>query len=343
MNFTICITDRCNLRCSYCYEDKHDNTMDNITIKKTISFMERVLVHNQNNTRVSINIQGGEAFLELNILKALLLGINKSNISSKIKYISMTTNGTVYNEEIKNIIKENNIALSVSVDGNKKNHDKFRYFSDGKGSYDKVMENIRNIISDGIDIRCRMTYDSDSLEGISEGISELVSKGVKIFALAFNPFDENWSYRHNEILKSEIRKIKGIIEKNKDVRISLYDNIENFLCEKGDCFSGVNSFAINPKGNIYSCIYTLGDETYLLGNIDQDIETIAKISRKMHHDMFLEEKGTECSCCSIREFCDGFRCKIINKKASGFSYKPQYITCGNYSTFFELHKETING
>ncbi len=57
----------------------------------------------------------------------------------------MTINGTLLTDEIIKFMKDNEVSLLISMDGPKEIHDKNRVFSNGMGSFDKIMNNINKI------------------------------------------------------------------------------------------------------------------------------------------------------------------------------------------------------
>lgn len=62
----------------------------------------------------------------------------------KLTY-SMTTNGSLLEDEVVDYLKENNINLMISLDGPKSIHDRNRRLGDGRGTYDFVMAKIQRI------------------------------------------------------------------------------------------------------------------------------------------------------------------------------------------------------
>ena len=341
MNFTVLITDKCNLNCKYCYENKKKITANRYTLDMIVTFISEEV--RERNSSTSINIQGGEVFLTFDKLKYFIGKLNESGIDNLISYISITSNGTIYSKEISDFIIDNNIRLSISIDGNKEQHDYYRVFKNGNGSYDVVMNNLKKYIDDGIEIRCRMTFNSNTILGISDSINNLYGFGLKTFALSYNPFDKNCKSFSSMHLEKEIYKFICLKHKYSDLNISLYDNIKNFFLEKGDCFSGVNSFAIDTKGNIYNCIYTIGSNEHLIGNIREDKYDLKKRAIDKHRDYFDEEYKSECNECSLGKYCDGRRCKFINSKATGKSYLPSYVTCEVSKVLYKVFKENFYG
>src|SRR6476620_6203068 len=59
---------------------------------------------------------------------------------------SLTTNATLLREEIVDWIVENDVGVTVSIDGAREQQDRFRVFNNGMGSYDVVLPNIRMLL-----------------------------------------------------------------------------------------------------------------------------------------------------------------------------------------------------
>ena len=59
---------------------------------------------------------------------------------------SLTTNATLLTPAIIDYLCEKRIGVTVSMDGDKASHDKFRVFSNGRGSYDIIEPRVRELI-----------------------------------------------------------------------------------------------------------------------------------------------------------------------------------------------------
>lgn len=57
----------------------------------------------------------------------------------------MTTNGTLLTMDIARFLAENNFEVLISLDGSKNEHNEYRKFANGKGSFDTIMNNLRAI------------------------------------------------------------------------------------------------------------------------------------------------------------------------------------------------------
>lgn len=73
-------------------------------------------------------------------------GVHKTTkAEGKKLWFSLTTNGTLLNGERARFLAENDFNIAISLDGSKKEHDTCRKFPDGSGSFDTVMQNIRDL------------------------------------------------------------------------------------------------------------------------------------------------------------------------------------------------------
>ena len=86
--------------------------------------------------------------------------MNYINKKSKKKfYFGITSNGTLFNNNLVKYLNENNFLITVSLDGPKKIHDRYRRLSSGKGTYDIIINNLEKFYHFN-----RKTYASPSIK-----------------------------------------------------------------------------------------------------------------------------------------------------------------------------------
>ncbi|MBH8007070.1 radical SAM protein, partial [Clostridioides difficile] len=94
---------------------------------------------------VSVGFYGGEPLLEFDLIKQIVEYVKVVGEGKEI-YFNLTTNATLFNEEIIEFFVKNNITTMISLDGGKEIHDKSRKFANtGEGSHDVVLKNVRYI------------------------------------------------------------------------------------------------------------------------------------------------------------------------------------------------------
>ena len=142
------VTQNCNLRCDYCvYSGKYDNRthsskiMSWDTAKKAMDYL---IIHSDELDEIVIGFYGGEPLLNLELIKECVDYMSTHVEGKKVSY-SITTNGTLLTPDIAEYLSKNKFNILISLDGSKKEHDANRKFANGKGSFDTIMSNLRNI------------------------------------------------------------------------------------------------------------------------------------------------------------------------------------------------------
>jgi radical SAM protein with 4Fe4S-binding SPASM domain len=146
------ITNKCNLRCSHCYQgsytDQSDLSLDDLKkiADKIFSIMKKW------HKKGDISITGGEPLIK----KELFPLLTYLDGAEEISRLDVLCNGILITDEIavklKNIEKLNNVQ--ISLDGaTPEIHDQIR----GPGTFKKALRGIRILISHGIDVKVMFT------------------------------------------------------------------------------------------------------------------------------------------------------------------------------------------
>jgi uncharacterized protein len=143
------VTQDCNLRCEYCpysIGNKHrihnKSTMDVEIAKKGIDFLVK---HSRESEELNIGFYGGEPLIEFELIKECVKYADLATEGKKLSY-SMTTNGTIMNDEIIDFFYKNKFLITVSLDGPAHVHNRSRHFAySDKGSFDTIIENLQKI------------------------------------------------------------------------------------------------------------------------------------------------------------------------------------------------------
>lgn len=128
-NATFIITQSCNLRCAYCYEDNGPH-IPNQTIKKhiceaTIDFLIKNTTQHKI-SRIGVNFFGGEPTQAFELVKdTAFYARQKANEIGIKSRVSITTNG-VFGSKIASWIADSMDAVSISIDGDKEIQDVHR-------------------------------------------------------------------------------------------------------------------------------------------------------------------------------------------------------------------------
>ena len=149
------VTNQCNLSCTYCYEYGEDKIVDTEngkqpkfmseeTARESVDFM---LKESGDNKVAHLTFFGGETLLNFPVLKKTIAYARQraAELGKDVDF-SLTTNATLLKPEIIEFLAENDVGVTISIDGPKDVQDKFRVFHNGAGSYDVVAPKIKELL-----------------------------------------------------------------------------------------------------------------------------------------------------------------------------------------------------
>lgn len=328
----------CNLRCRYCFADEgayHSRRefMSLETAKKAIDF----LIENSGNRKIlETDFFGGEPLMNFDVVKETVYYAKERAAARGKKFLfTLTTNGLLLKDDIAKFLNEEMENVVLSLDGRKEVHDEVRKTANGKGSFDLVIENLKNFVKIRGDkhyyVRGTFTakntdfykdvlfladsgFDSISMEPVVTDIKDL-----EITKELLPVINEGYDKLCDEYLKREAEG-KGFNFFHFNV------DLEGGPClakRVSACGAGNEYFSVVPNGDIYPCHQFAGDKDFLMGNVF-DGKLNETIRNKFRNScLFTREK---CGDCFAKFICSG-GCSANNYHYNGDIDKPFEITC----------------
>jgi len=144
---TIVLNLKCNLACTYCYEDEFRGNfeMSATTADALIDWITRE--HLEQGRDLELQFYGGEPLLSRPLIHRIAAPLRDAAVGLGRKFsISMTSNGTLLNRDVVNeLLPYNFTKVNLTLDGPREIHDTQRPFVSGRGSFDTIIANIREI------------------------------------------------------------------------------------------------------------------------------------------------------------------------------------------------------
>jgi len=297
-HLTIHLTKACNLNCEYCHVAAEAGLKDDNTIDK------RIIDNLFAPSLKSVSVAGGEPFY----VKRKLYGF-LNFIPENIESVAITTNGLLIDDEDFNIIKDKNIRLQFSVDGNVKEHENNR----GKGTYQTVIYNIKKAIDNGIRVDVLTTVSNENINDIENFINKIDEIGVEnISLLHFTPKGRGGYRPENEVSKTKwIKFCYGLKRMTCNAKTRIWVQPRFLTIEQ------INNMEEDRKINMCNChrfeyayvdiddgvVYPCGlayDTPLSIGTLKEfDIDSL--IRRAIEKDTIPDE----CSNCSLAAKCGG--------------------------------------
>ncbi len=317
-HITIVPTMDCNLNCAYCFEKNHTTYMDGKTIEQIKTFYDS-WIQNHKSKKIQIDWYGGEPLMAIDTMVGLSSHFIKSTESIGGVYgAAIVTNGTLLDKDVFDKLIQCNISkCQITIDGDKNIHDKRRGFIDNnkRSSYDKIMENISNIIGK-IPIYLRINVDNHNYSQVFELLEIFDELGWMKENMKFNPYLAPIS-AYNEHCSSIDKDCMGV-SSFIDLSIDFFKRLEKYKTVKKNLFYlypqtkkyncgavGLNSFLIGPTGSIFKCGVTVDDNKNAVGSVFNKYNDLIFNNIGLKWGNFDPFSTSKCKKCDILPTCLG--------------------------------------
>lgn len=141
MELWICLTNTCNFKCCYCFENNTPVFLDDELINKTISFIQQSCPQIK---KLYVHFYGGEPLLNTEKIFTLYNAIKAiPNIKTQFDIV---TNGYLLSLNIFNRLQMiEDIKFQITLDGLEETHNKRRPHKTNKDSYKTIIRNLDDI------------------------------------------------------------------------------------------------------------------------------------------------------------------------------------------------------
>jgi uncharacterized protein len=137
----------CNLACSYCYEDNFRGR--HYMSSTTADLLVETIQHNQieQGRNVTLTFYGGEPLLSIPLIKTISSKLQQAAEKQGTKFrFTLVTNGTLFSHGVaEDLLPLGLFGAKFTLDGPRHIHDQCRPFVSGKGSFDIIVNNIKEV------------------------------------------------------------------------------------------------------------------------------------------------------------------------------------------------------
>ena len=312
------IAHDCNLRCKYCFADEGEYhgrkaLMSFEVGKKALDF----LVANSGSRRnLEVDFFGGEPLLNFDVVKQITAyGRSLEEKYNKHFRFTLTTNGVLLNDEFAEFADRELDNVVLSLDGRKEVHDRMRPFPGGQGSYDTVMPKFRRFVEKrggkkyylrGTFTQFNKDFAADVLHMADMGFDQLsiepvVAPDEEPYALHAEDVPyicEQYDLLAREMIRRE-KEGKGFQFFHFMIDLSGGPCVYKRL---SGCGSGTEYLAVTPWGDLYPCHQFVGQEEFLMGNVDEGITRQDIVKDFKCVNVYAKK---ECQECFARFYCSG--------------------------------------
>jgi uncharacterized protein len=174
---TICPTIACNFGCDYCFEVHKPGKMS-IEVQAAII---RALESRANHLKdFSVTWYGGEPTIAWDVVQNLSTKIIEICDAHSIEYTAnMISNGYLLDaEKVADLERYRISDVQITLDGNIEYHDTRRVLLSGKGTFERIVENLKHFLTSSVNASIRVNVDERNKNGVHALIDKLVDAGL---------------------------------------------------------------------------------------------------------------------------------------------------------------------
>lgn len=312
------IAHDCNLACKYCFAEEGEYhgrraLMSFEVGKKALDFL---VANSGSRVNLEVDFFGGEPLMNWQVVKDLVAyGRSLEAPHNKKFRFTLTTNGVLLNDDILAFANQEMANIVLSIDGRQEVHDFMRPHRGGQGSYEEIVPKFQKVAETRrqMNYYVRGTFTHHNLD-FAEDVLHLADLGFSQISVEPVVAEETEEYA----LKPE--DVPAILEE--------YDRLAQELIARKEAGKGVNFFhfmidlsggpcvakrlsgcgsgteylAVTPWGDFYPCHQFVGNEEYLMGNVEEGITRTDIRDEFKLCNVYAKDK---CKDCFAKFYCSG--------------------------------------
>lgn len=313
VTLTVAPTLACNFGCDYCFQgqDKPGETMSQVVQDALVALVERAA---RTIKHIGIAWYGGEPLLRRKVIESLSDRILAIADRQRVRYeASIVTNGYLLDAEAARSLRDRRVRqVQVTLDGGEVHHDARRHLLSGKGTFGRIVDNLREVVGAApeLQLAVRVNIDDRNRDDIHALLDHMAAAGLggqRNLRVYFAPVEAMTEGCH-EIEESCMSK-------------AAYGRLEADLYRRGHAlgltslpypprFHGTcaavrpGGFVVLPNGDMHKCWDTVSWPERRVGTIF-DLDALARdetLARWMGWTPFANET---CQSCKLLPNCAG--------------------------------------
>ena len=317
------ITERCNLKCAYCYAAVPGCVSADMTPELAVKAAALCCPEGES---LKIQFTGGEPLLNFPVMEALYAFGRSTN--RRLSF-SVQTNGTLLSPENCARLARMHYAVGVSLDGlNEAN--RLRVFPNGSPSFPTILMGIRNLGEQGL--RCNLTTVVTNanaqflgqLPDLALWLGNVSGIGLDLFRPLGRGAETDYSPGIGELrvgLPELIRKTRDLRKAGIPFRLREMERLKHRAsmtgCGEIYCYAqSGQSLCVDASGSCWPCSSLAGSPEFYLGNLRDGLPRLSGLADAL-------APGDPCRQCPSFSVCAG-GCPAGRTVRSG---APNPLTC----------------
>jgi len=275
------LTDVCNLKCMYCFEETPlltsksvpAVTMDITTVNKSIDvFTNLTIKHGRDGYKRIIHLYGGEPLINIAGVKAAVEKVDQLkqvHLMPKECEIAVVTNGVLLNEDIIQFFAKYGVTVGISIDGPAHINNIYRISRQNIDIFSKIRSNYELLQKYSVKNGISATLTPEVVDNFDEVLSFFIDKlgiqdGISFNILHYNPgipLDNDYFDKAADCLIYAFKRFRklGIYEERMMRKSKAFIDRKTMF---SDCGAMGNQIVVAPDGLIGMCQDFVKPRTY---------------------------------------------------------------------------------
>ena len=271
---TIAPTLSCNFGCHYCFQGL-DKPLTKMTPKVRAATKAYILEQLKGKRSFHMTWYGGEPLMDQEAIWDISEAVTEYCDENGIRYTAMMiSNGYKMTVAVAEKLQKARVGrVQITIDGDPESHDSRRHLTSGRGTFAKIIDNIREVTSRGLlKVSVRVNMDGENEEEAVRLLDILnkeqfgVKNGVSVYFAPVESVAENASGCDTCLSKTDYAETETRLQKMAFERgLMAMPRMPKFL---GMCTAvKPNSYVVVPNGDLHKCWDTVMDSSKRVGSV----------------------------------------------------------------------------
>lgn len=313
------IAHDCNLGCKYCFaeEGEYHGRRAMMSYEVGKQALDYLIANSGARINLEVDFFGGEPTMNWDVVKRLVeYGRSREQEANKKFRFTLTTNGVLVNDEMREFCNREMSNVVMSLDGRKEVNDKMRPFRNGNGSsYELIVPKFQKWAEErnqtsyyvrGTFTHYNLDFAADAIHFADLGFTQTSIEPVVA------PPEAPYAIREEDI--PQILEQYDILSKEyiKRAKEGRGFNFFHFMIDLNQgpcvakrlsgCGSGTEYMSVTPWGDLYPCHQFVGNEKFKLGDVWQGVVNTDLQNEFKCCNVYAKEK---CRKCFAKYYCSG--------------------------------------
>lgn len=315
---SLAVAQKCNLGCTYCYAEQGSfgGAAKNMPWETARQAVDLLVSGAADDARLNLAFLGGEPLVNRPVIRqATRHAAERARERGLDITFSITTNGTLVTPEDAEFFEEFGFAVTVSLDGPREAHDALRPYKSGRGSFDRIFENVTALLAvqREMQVSARVTVTPANLD-LPRTLDQFIEAGFH--SVGFSPLLASPTGQGELGVDDLEVMLDGMIACGRAFerhtlagRRYPFANMLNAMKEirRGThrpypCGAGAGYLGVSADGDLAACHRFVGDEAGRMGTLDLGVDRVSQGEWLAERHVDRQEP---CRSCWARYLCGG--------------------------------------